>query len=711
MRMIPHEYNGFLFQDTTNHVTATFPEDNPNDWNILGIASSEIARSQNFPDRGSKDYAGQIKIITVNMNDIDESRDRLVIAMDVLGSDQHRLIAHDEFGRAWYVMADAINLSQGNIEANVGAFSYALKVNDPIWRRIDEDGEPAGYATVDVSESGSVDITPYGNQLALPVITITPIAGSSGFLYQRFVQIINNATLPLVNYPVNLTGAGLDTAALVADNSNKALVNVGGGINASVTTIPYDTVTGTIASSGLIYIGTEQISYTGKTLTNFTGCVRGVNGTVAATHADNSVIFVSKMAADGNDLRVYVDGAEVKRWLSGMNTTTTKIWINQSQPANSNMTLGTAIAGAGDIATISIANTADNNAKLALIPTSGNVLIGSEVFTYTGVSISSRLLTGVTRASRQTSAGAHAVADTIKFVTHDIYIYYGSPNISAYVVDDTYKPCIALTSTNTSHVYEVFGNQAQTRTAGWFYYLLQAVVSFFTGTGAQQGVDPFTAMGLQNAPSVNGLGIIGSGIWKIVNPCGVSTITVTGKKFRTNVAYWDTMTFETSLNDSLWVTQWTETSPAVLTLADLDTHTAVALGATYPYLRFRIQKLLTNTGNSNMEIRGITAVPVNVPTVTVASELSIVELNTTLTNAANGLSMQLILVMTSAQVITVDTKNKTIYLADGTNVINALQDFPVRPNWLPLEPGETNTISIVDAGHSTYEFAYEDGTL
>jgi phage-related protein len=112
-----------------------------------------------------------------------------------------------------------------------------------------------------------------------------------------------------------------------------------------------------------------------------------------------------------------------------------------------------------------------------------------------------------------------------------------------------------------------------------------------------------------------------------------------------------------------------------------------------------------------MEIRGITAVPVNVPTVTVAAELSIIEVNSTITNDANDLAIQVIVVLTTSQVITIDTKNKTITLADGTNVINALQDFPVRPNWLPLEPGVVNGIDIVDAGHSTYTIAYEDGTL
>jgi len=56
-----------------------------------------------------------------------------------------------------------------------------------------------------------------------------------------------------------------------------------GAINNSVTTI---TVTSAAAfpASGRIDIDTELITYTGKTATTFTGCVRGANGTTAASH-------------------------------------------------------------------------------------------------------------------------------------------------------------------------------------------------------------------------------------------------------------------------------------------------------------------------------------------------------------------------------------------------------------------------------------------
>lgn len=715
MRLIPKAYNGFEFINSSLGATATFPEDNPNDWNILGIASSEIARSQNFPERGSKDYSGQIKIITVNLSNIDASRDPLVIAMDVLGRSQHRLYALDDYGNTWYVWADAIQLTSENIDqnggGNFGSFSYALKVNEPIWKRIDPLTDlPASQSRgqADITGSGSIDFTPLGNIPALPDIVITPLTGSSGFLYQRFIQVINNAANALVNYPTCITGAGLDTAALISDNANKALLN--GAINSSVTTITYDTVTGTIPSSGLVYIDTEQIKYTSKNATQLLGVTRGVNGTTAASHADNAVMYTSRMAVNGNDLRVYVDGAEVKRWLSGINTSATKVWINQTQPANSNMTLGATIAGAGAITSISIQNTATNNTRLALIPTSGNVLIGSEIFVYTGVDVAGRVLTGVTRAERQTSAAAHAVADTIKFVTHDIWLYYGAPDITDYVVDDTYKPAIELTSTNSSWVYAEFGNVAATRTGGWSFGLLSGFINQSTGTVFQQGVDPFTAIGFFNSTS-GGLTIPGSAQWKLYQPCGVSTITETGWKLRLSQQGFASFTFQKSLNDSLWTIEWTETSPSPLALTALNTHSAVALGATYSYIRFVMNQAQAIQQTSSKESTDITLVIVNTPTITVASEQSVLDLNTTITNPVNGLEMSIRLVMTAGQTLTVSVKNKTITLSDGTNQINSLQDMPIRPNWFQLEPGVLNSIGIVDSGHTLYDFAFEDRTL
>ncbi len=64
---------------------------------------------------------------------------------------------------------------------------------------------------------------------------------------------------------------------------------IGKPVAANNVTITVDD-TSNFSPAGTMIIGTELISYTGKTLTTFTGCTRGAQGTTAAPHPDNSII-------------------------------------------------------------------------------------------------------------------------------------------------------------------------------------------------------------------------------------------------------------------------------------------------------------------------------------------------------------------------------------------------------------------------------------
>ena len=83
------------------------------------------------------------------------------------------------------------------------------------------------------------------------------------------------------------------TAAIhVYDNTKKAnLLN--GAIDISETTLTVDSTTN-FQSKGTVTIDSEQITYTGKTTTTFTGCTRAANSTSAATHDDNAVVTRTK---------------------------------------------------------------------------------------------------------------------------------------------------------------------------------------------------------------------------------------------------------------------------------------------------------------------------------------------------------------------------------------------------------------------------------
>jgi len=82
------------------------------------------------------------------------------------------------------------------------------------------------------------------------------------------------------------TGWGAGLWGGTSTNVETTKINVIGGINNSTATITVQSTTG-FPTSGILLIQNELITYSGITSLTFTGCVRGVNGTIAAAHANN----------------------------------------------------------------------------------------------------------------------------------------------------------------------------------------------------------------------------------------------------------------------------------------------------------------------------------------------------------------------------------------------------------------------------------------
>jgi len=81
------------------------------------------------------------------------------------------------------------------------------------------------------------------------------------------------------------TGTGLVREVLTTTNGRVVEVKT----NPTLTTITVDSSNG-FPTSGQIIIDDEIITYTGKTSTTFTGCIRGAKGTTATHHLDNAVV-------------------------------------------------------------------------------------------------------------------------------------------------------------------------------------------------------------------------------------------------------------------------------------------------------------------------------------------------------------------------------------------------------------------------------------
>jgi hypothetical protein len=95
---------------------------------------------------------------------------------------------------------------------------------------------------------------------------------------QNVTLVDGQAVYTFFRSPADGTSSGISTT-------------LSAGINTSVTTIGVASVTGLPTAGGIIIIGTEQITYSGISSLNLTGCVRGVNGSTAATHSTSDAVL------------------------------------------------------------------------------------------------------------------------------------------------------------------------------------------------------------------------------------------------------------------------------------------------------------------------------------------------------------------------------------------------------------------------------------
>ena len=94
---------------------------------------------------------------------------------------------------------------------------------------------------------------------------------------------------------------------------NAPINNLNGSINNSVTTITVDSTTG-FPTTGIILIDQELILYTGKTSTTFTGCTRGADGTTAAAHDDNAVVYSATTFNGWGQSADNTPGVQLRLW-------------------------------------------------------------------------------------------------------------------------------------------------------------------------------------------------------------------------------------------------------------------------------------------------------------------------------------------------------------------------------------------------------------
>ena len=425
--------------------------------------------------------------------------------------------------------------------------------------------------------------------------------------------------------------------------------------------------------------------------------------------------------ADGDDVRVVVNGTEVERWFGGggMNSATTGVWIVLDYSPAVTMTNGGTIDVAGTVTTITLAATTANSTAIKKLPAIGDVLIDSERFTYTGKNDTARTLTGVTRAVKGTSAGSHAVGGTIRWIEHDVWLMYGNASATAPEQTDERKPIFNLTtSTNASWDYDDFAAGESnyyalpnsTRAGSWVPKVVSAYgAESMIFTGGISGITPVMA----NPSSAMGMSVesfIRSGRWQAEtahlewrwqNPAGGTAVITTGQKLRIGSSFPGRAALQYSSDGVTWTSKWNEVTPtnagSVTAFANNGTAT---LGAAYKYIRFDLYGSVVAGAltQAYMSVTDVTiAVGTNKPTVTLGAEAANYWLNLTIANGATGESITLKQLMVTTQTLTVDCEAHTVTLSDGTNCLAALALSSPRVEWLDLAAG-ANVLTFTDVG-------------
>lgn len=618
----------------------------------------------------------------------------------------------------WYAMAYCV--SQPDVDGDTVIFN--LYVADGRWYESNQSSDSWSISTSGSTHSVTVD----GTLATQPIFEITPtVAKAGGYTYHRYAIVYNPLTNAFPRYPYNVIG-DLDTTALVNDTTVSNQLN--GAITTTATTASLDVaVGGGLPTRGMGYVGSEQISWTAFDGTSMTGITRGIGGTTAVEHPDNAVVARSKILANGDDLRVIVNGAEVPRWFgsgsNAMNQTATRAWIVLDWLEKIELTVA-AISTTGDI---TFQNKAANKKSLSRLPPSGQLLIESELATYTSTNVVGLQVDGETRGAKGTTAAAHADGVTARWIQYEIKVIYGNQDATTPTYDETKKPMFGPgTSSNVSWVYSgSFATNDGLRSAEWRPSRLKTlakgaeILSKPYTADAVTFADPATEMGMSIASWLKGLTTKAENAqieWRLTHPAGITTVTATGEKYRVSTSWPGSLAgeangFQYSSNGTNWTSLWTEATPSAASAWEAwSSHSAVSLGGTYKHVRFYIAGgVQAGPGyivNTEADAVTVALASGNVPQLTLTSEAALYYLDCKITNTSNSNEyIKVAYSMKLDQTLKIDCEAHRITLTNDNTVVIAVIDWStVRDEWLNLLGGQANVLQFDDTGTAGVTF-------
>lgn len=506
--------------------------------------------------------------------------------------------------------------------------------------------------------------------------------------------------------------AGTETAGTVTYSGSGTITCVTTG---NYSARPRIQITPTASKTGDYAYKRRVIVYNRSTTAGFSNYPLNL-GVLGGTGTFDTATLVSggKMLSSGDDCIVRVDGVDAPRWFNGMNSGTTSAWINMDLPRQVTLTLNSAMGAGDSVTSIQVKYTKIAKSDMLGMSASGRLLIDSEMFKYSAVSVDKKILkfTGVTRSVDGTSAGSHSANAVMYHVPHEVWIMYGLSSAGTPEQDETRKPCLSLaSSTNSSWVWSgVFRDLNGLRTASWSPEVVSSKGkrSYTYTAGSVDFADPASAMGMRMETWSNGTKPQPEDaqmVWTYYHPAGVTAVTTTGNKKALYTTGWPKTVGLQKLNGHDWVSLWNEAAPSsAATWGTLSAHSAVSTGGTVPYLKYTMDGDIkagpnnTTPDYANFEVNSTTfALGASTPYVNMSTEIINYHLDVTVTNTTTGDSIALDQIMALNLAFVVDTDNETCYLENTTPLMAARTLSSVRKDWLNLQPG-TNILTFAESG-------------
>lgn len=638
--MIVNTWNGYAVNDGTTYITFV---DSP-EYGNAPVEGNTVGRHGLYPLVGGVTYPESAIVLTTYLEvNTPAARAAMRTIFETESGTVKTLIVTGDEGEEQYIQA--ICEAHVEVDHEPVIFQTVLRVHDdPAWRATEIQTQTE---SVTANEEVWI-ITNNGDQIARPILTITPTSLPSGAnAYRRFVAVRWRGDAA-TRYPVDIMNDAWDTAALVT---------------------------------------------------------------------------AVKMQADGDDIRVLVNGLFASFWLDDINTNNTSVWLNLDWQAAIDLTLAVAIAATGTVETIEV------NEEITALPSSGILLIDDELFLYTSKNDALRQFSILARAAHGTAMAAHIVTDVVYWIQHAIEVQYGSATLPAYTPDSRDEPIFALaTSSNTVWDYDNFGgygvgiggNVNVTRPGSWlhtgqYYYTDSGTWTYTWYNESQFPLAPGGEPDTTNPWQVMGLyAHTYSNIspqtqrWYRHCPCGITAANFQNgfKRANDGEANWRGR-LRSSVQNIVWITEFSIPVPSVGATWQSWSQNETTIGLSAKFIGLDLDYIRVLDGGEQWYLEAgdvtLTFDTSLTPNSYIAPERDNYTMDATITHLESGRALRIVYSIGLNDSLVINTHTREVIdQSDGSSQFQAVRRLPSpRVEWLPLEPGintfewtEVNVIGV-----------------